>query len=101
MVARSAWFAVRVTGEPARGVPSGGTPRAHSGAVYVRVGDRPVLVAGDLELMLRWIDRLWAYLEERDNLGPGENKERARRMFETARQHYRGKLAQVSEGRRP
>jgi TolB protein len=96
MVDRSTWFAVQVYGAPARGVPSGGTPRAHSGAVYVRVGDRPVLAAPDLELMLRWIERLWAYLEERNNFGPGANRERARKMFEAAREHYRAKLAQVS-----
>jgi TolB protein len=94
-VDRSSWFAVRVTGRPSRGVPSGGIPRAHSGAVYVLVGGEPVLVRQDLELMLRWIDRHWAYLEERDNFGPGDNRALARRMFDQAREHYQAKLARA------
>lgn len=92
MVDRSSWFAVRVLGRPARGIPSGGIPRAHSGAIYVLADGKPVLVRQDLELMLRWIDRLWAYIEERNNLGPGVNRERAREMFERARQLYRERL---------
>jgi TolB protein len=95
MVDHSAWFAVRVTGRPARGVPSGGIPRAHSGAIYVLAGGKPVLIREDLELMIRWIDRHWAYLEERNNFGPGDNRARARRMFDQAREHYRAKLAQA------
>lgn len=94
LVERSSWFAVKVTGLPARGVPSGGTPRAHSGAVYVHVGGRPVLIKDDLELMIRWIDRLWAYLEERNNFGPGDNRAQARKMIDQAREHYRVKLTQ-------
>ncbi len=92
-VDRSSWFAARVTGRPARGIP-GAIPRAHSGAVWVHVGDKPVLVRQDLELMIRWVNRLWAYLEERNNLGPGDNRDRARRMFDQALAHYRNKLAQ-------
>ncbi|MCP5113822.1 MAG: CehA/McbA family metallohydrolase, partial [bacterium] len=49
-VDESAWFAVRVTGRPSRGVGSGGVPRAHSGAVYVLADGEPVLVREDLEL---------------------------------------------------
>jgi hypothetical protein len=86
VVDRSCWFAVRVKG------PNGGV-RAHSGPVYVRVGENPVLVKEDLELMLRWIDRLWAYLEERDNFGMEANREEARRMFDRARLHYTDKLS--------
>jgi hypothetical protein len=59
----------------------------------VRVGENPVLVKEDLELMLRWIDRLWAYLEERDNFGMEANREEARRMFDRARLHYTDKLS--------
>jgi hypothetical protein len=94
-VTSSSWFAARATGPPARGV-AGGVPRAHSGAIYVKVGGKSTLVREDLELMLRWLERLWAYLEERNNFGPGDNRERARRMFDSAREHYRAKLAQAS-----
>lgn len=90
----SCWLAARAFGRPARGVV-GGLPRAHSGPVYIHVGGRPALVKDDLELMLRWVDRLWLYLEERNNFGPGDNRERARRMFAQAREHYRAKLAQA------
>jgi len=51
--------------------------------------DRPVLVRQDLELMIRWVDRLWSYLVERDNFGPGENRRQAREMLDQAREHYR------------
>ncbi len=91
-VERSSWFAVRVSGPPARGI---GVPRAHSSAIYVAVGGRPTLVREDVELMVRWLDRLWLTLEERNNFGPGDNRERARRMIAEARKHYETKLAAV------
>lgn len=90
-VSRSAWFAVRVTAEPLRGGPE--ISEAHSGAIYVEAGRRPVLVRGDVELMLRWIDRLWAYLLERNNFGTASNRRQIETAFETARAHYRGLLA--------
>jgi TolB protein len=97
-VDRSSWFAVRVTGAPARGVyDDSGVAKAHSGAIYVHVGGQPVLLKHDVELMLRLVDRLWLLLEERHNFGPGNNKEIARRMFAQARAHYRAKLAQARE----
>jgi Tol biopolymer transport system component len=90
-VDRSSWFAARAVGAPARGI-TGGAPRAHSAAIYVRVGDSPVLVREDVELMIRWIGRLWGYLEDRNNFGPGDNRAKARRMFDQALAHYRSKL---------
>ncbi len=89
----SSWFAVRVSGPPARGVRD--VPRAHSGAVYVHLGGQPVLVREDVELMLRWIDRLWQLLNERDNFGPEPNRARAAEMLDLARAHYRSKLARA------
>src|SRR5262249_26948235 len=91
-VDRSSWYAFRAAGAPARGVVRDGIPRAHSGAIYVEVGGDPVLVREDLEFMLRWLDRLWGYLVERNNFGPGQNRERARTMIEQAREYYRAKL---------
>ena len=52
-----------------------------------------MLLKDDLEIMIRWIDRLWALLEERNNFG--RNREVARQMFDQARAHYRAKLAQA------
>ncbi|MBI4906956.1 MAG: CehA/McbA family metallohydrolase [Acidobacteria bacterium] len=90
-VEKSAWFAVRVSGKPVRGL--GTQPsRAHSGAVYVHVNGKPVVIKEDVELMIRWLGRLWGYLEERNNFGPGTNRENARKMFEQALTHYREKL---------
>jgi len=87
---------VRVVGTPARGVyDDAGVPRAHSGAVYVDIGGQPTILKDDIELMTRWVDRLWALLEERNNLGPGANRETAHQMITQARQHYRGKLAKA------
>ena len=82
VVDSSCWFAVRVKGS------------AHSGPVYIRVGAVPTLVREDLELMLRWIDRLWAYLDERNNFGPDPNRQEARKLFDRARRHYEAKLGQ-------
>lgn len=95
MVTRGSWFAARVSGRPARGVPDDGIPRVHSGPIYVQTGGKPVLVKADVELMIRWVERLWLYLERRDNFGSEDNKTRARRMFEQALEHYRVKLAQA------
>jgi hypothetical protein len=95
-VERSCWFAARVSGRSARGIAGGGgMPRAHSGAIYVDVGGSPTLLKEDLELMIFWVDRLWALLEERDNFGPGDNRARARKMIDQARQHYQAKLARA------
>jgi hypothetical protein len=96
MVEKSCWFAARVSGKPARGVVGNGVPRAHSGAIYVNAGGEPVLIREDVELMIRWCDRLWALLEARNNFGPGDNRERARKMIGQARQHYVEKLTRIS-----
>jgi hypothetical protein len=45
--------------------------------------------------MLAWVDRLWLLLEERRNLGPEENRERARQMIQQARRYYEQKLAEA------
>lgn len=90
-VESSSWFAVRVRGVPARGIV-GGIPRAHSSPIYVTVGQKPVLVPQDVELMIRWIDRLWALLEERDNFGPVPNRDRTRQIIVEARKHFESKL---------
>ena len=91
MVDRSSWFAVRVAGPPTRGLASA-PARAHSAAVYVHVGNRPVIVREDVELMIRWLNRLWASLEERNNFGPGNNRAQARAMLDRGLAHYRAKL---------
>jgi TolB protein len=91
MVDGSSWFAVRVAGPPARGLASA-PARAHSAPVYVHVGSRPVIVREDVELMVRWLNRLWASLEERNNFGPGNNRAQARAMLDRGLAHYRAKL---------
>ncbi|MBI1897311.1 MAG: hypothetical protein HYS04_12430 [Acidobacteria bacterium] len=84
-----------MSGPTTRGVTGGGIPRAHSGAIYIEAGGAPTLLKEDVELMISWVDRIWALLEERDNFGPGDNRERARRMIAEARQHYEAKLAKA------
>lgn len=90
-VDKSSWFAVRVSGPPTRGLGTQQS-RAHSGAVYVHLNGQPVLVKEDLELMIRWLGRLWGYLEERNNFGPEANRIAARKMFDQAIAHYQQKL---------
>ncbi len=94
-VTKSTWFAVRVVGRPAMGIVDDHIPRAHSGPVYVHIGREPVLVKRDLEVLVRWVDRLWLYLEERDNFGPGDNRQKAKEMIDKARAHYAEKLARA------
>ncbi len=95
-VSQSSWFAVRVSGPPARGVVApGGIPRAHSGVVYVNVGGRPTVLRDDVELMLTWVDRLWLLLEERGNFGPGTNRAHARQIIQQARRYYEQKLSEA------
>jgi hypothetical protein len=95
-VDKSSWFAVRVVGIPARGVyDDASLPRAHSGAIYVDIGGQPTILKEDVELMIRWVDRLWALLIERNNFGPAGNREAAVQTFAQAREHYRAKLAKA------
>ena len=49
-------------------------PRAHSAPVYVHLNGKPVVVKEDVELMIRWLGRLWGYLEERNNFGSETNR---------------------------
>jgi len=90
-IGRSAWFAARVSGPAAKGLGNE-VARAHTGAVYVHLNGKPVVETADVELMIRWLDALWAYLEERNNFGPAPNKARARTMFDQGLAHYRAKL---------
>ena len=92
-VTTGSWFAVRADADPPRGLPEPFAV-AHSGPVYVEVGGRPALVREDIELMIRWTNLLWNNLEERNNFGPGDNRQRARRIFDQALEHYRVKLRQ-------
>lgn len=89
-VDRSAWFALRVTGRPVRGLPNE-IPRAHSAPVYIHLGGKPVIVREDMDLMVRWIQRLWASLEERNNYGAPGNRQRVRAMFDQALAYYKSR----------
>ena len=93
-VASSTWFATRVYGPGAPGLTTRAI--AHSSPVYLSADGQPVLVREDLEIAIRWIDRLWAYLVERDNFGPDPNRQNAHGMIEQARRHYADKLATLS-----
>ena len=92
-VGESSWFAARVYGPGAPGMTT--TALAHSSPVYVTAGSKPALVREDLEIALRWVDRLWGYLVERDNFGSRANREAARDMIDRARKHYKGKLEEL------
>ena len=92
-VAESSWFAVRVSGPPARGLT--GPARAHSSPVWVSIGGRPTLMEEDLATAVRWTDRFWQNLVERNNFGPEPNRERAKQMVDQARSHYAEKLDRV------
>ena len=92
-VSESSWFAARVYGPGAPGLTT--RAMAHSSAVYVTAGQQQVLVREDLELAIRWVDRLWAYLIDRDNFGSAENQDAAGDMIGRARQHFQDKLSKL------
>jgi hypothetical protein len=92
-VSESSWFAARVSGPGAPGLTT--RAMAHSSAVYVTSGQQQVLVREDLELAVRWVDRLWAYLIERDNFGSAANQAAATDMIGRARQHFQDKLGRL------
>jgi hypothetical protein len=92
-VRESAWFAMRVSGPPSRGLT--GPARAHSSPVWVSLGGKPTLVERDLETAVRWTDRFWANLVERDNFGPDPNRDQAKKMVDEARAHYVEKLRRI------
>ena len=89
-VTDSSWFAARVYGPAAPGLTT--RALAHSSAVYVTAGSKPVLVREDLDLAVRWVDRFWGYLVERNNFGSQANRKVAREMVDRARRHYLDKL---------
>ncbi len=98
-VTESSWFAVRVSGPPARGLT--GPARAHSSPVWVSMDGEPTLVDRDLETAIRWTDRFWANLVERDNFGPDPNRARAKKMVDEARSVYLDRLADLQARQRP
>jgi hypothetical protein len=52
-----------------------------------------LVIQEDVELMLRWLDRLWQLLNERNNFGPEPNRARTNEMINLARAHYQVKLS--------
>ena len=82
-----AWYAARVSGPPADGLT--GPAMAHSSPIWTQ---REVLVRQDLETAIRWTDRFWENLVERDNFGPAPNQARAKEVVDQAREHYVLKL---------
>ena len=93
LITDSSWFAARVYGPAATGLTT--RALAHTSAVYVTAGSKPVLVREDLDMAIRWIDRFWGNLAERNNFGSQQNREAARIMVEQARQHYSDKLSNL------
>lgn len=89
-----AWYAVRVAGPPADGLA--GPAMAHSSPVWVQ-GE--TLVRRDLETAIRWVDRFWANLVERDNFGPAPNQAQAKALVDQAREHYMAKLRRARPAR--
>ena len=90
----SSWFArARLRPGRARFDPR---PRWRTPAPFTSTAaGRPTLVRGDLETAVRWVDRLWAYLVERDNFGSRENRRKAQETIDRARRLYWDKLASL------
>ena len=60
--------------------------------MYVEFAGKPALVRQDVELMIAWLNRIWADLEERDNFGGAANRAQARALFDQGIAHYKAKL---------
>jgi len=85
---RSGWLALRVSG-PAVTDVKGELVYAHTSPVYVVVASKPVRSAEDARYFLKWIDRLWDDVEQRDRFPDKESRDRveaevvaARRVFQ-------------------
>jgi TolB protein len=91
-VERSGWPALRATG---RYVPDvqGERLYAHTSPVYVVVAGKPAGSAEDARYFLKWIDRLWDAVQDRDRI-PGERwKAEVQAEVDQARQVYRQIIA--------
>ncbi len=93
---RSGWLALRALGKGVAEVVSDQV-FAHTSPIYVAVAGRPAGEPEDARYFLKWIDRLWAKVEERDCI-PGEaERKRVEAEIEEARKVYR-KILERPEG---
>jgi len=85
---QSGWMALRAAGAPDRRA-LGQTSEAHTGAVYLEIGGRPMQPSPkDARLFVDWIDRLWDLIEMRNNFQNSNQKEEVRKLIFQAREFY-------------
>lgn len=96
---QSAWVAARVWGpnnDRIANGPSRWSQRrspdlallAHTGPVYVRVGDIPVFSSSDHDFCLRWIDELTARISKDGKFSGDQHRQEILALFARARQVY-------------
>jgi hypothetical protein len=74
---RSAWVALRIL------------PSSHTNPVFVLVGGKPIRSRADAEWCLRAVDQCWSQKRPRIRL---EEQGEAQRVYDLARQAYRGRM---------
>jgi hypothetical protein len=96
-VGRSGWLALRAVG---RAVPDvqGENLFAHTSPVYVVVAGTAAGSAEDARYFLKWIDRLWDAVEERDRIPGEQRKAEVKAEIDRARKAYQ-QIIERNEGK--
>jgi TolB protein len=93
---RSGWLALRAAG-PAAPEVKGELVYAHTSPVYVVVAGKPAGSAEDARYFLRWIDRLWDTVEQRDRFPDQRSQAEVEAEVDAARKVFQ-KMAAPKRG---
>jgi TolB protein len=85
---QSSWLALRATGPRHRLVLNDTGAFAHTSAVYVPIGGRPVRVAEDVRFYREWVEKLIARVESRGRFAAPERKAEVLALFRKALAWY-------------
>lgn len=85
---RSAWVAARVKGKWDRLVLNDPEQRAHTSAVYIRVGDTAIAKPEDVQFWLDWIDKLIDRTRTRARFSQEQRKQEVLNLFREARKVF-------------
>ena len=87
---KSSWVAVKASGGEHRHVFDGPV-FAHTGPVYVSVGDHPISNPDDAAYFVDWIDKVLTVMDRRNRYAQPEDRQRVEKLFRTAQTRYQEK----------
>ncbi len=95
-IERSGWIAIRAKGQrgPAQ---TAAEAFAHTSAVYVEVAGRPVRSPEDAEFFIRWINRLYEDVRQRNRI-PAGRQQHVEEQIAKALEFYRGLAGVAAAG---